>query len=595
MKNIIVNATLSVALLAGLNGCGDENTTQTAHLQNSAKTQTRTLAQRKQAFGQMINALSAYGLENNLTADTKEKAHYTLRVSNAHKAMGFVMSLADQNINMLEPQEQKEMEEVLKDLSLGIDVDWTKYAANMAKSVDVYYIDHNATGILKSLAEQKKLRASLSFDEQDRLKQIDFNDLDETFTQEGTMTHLLFKGTQVVFTQPPAINSNSYAFKLKAPVFSLMTKTLDDNSTLTFGYKDIACDISHKNAYLGKKSCTIPSLTVTSEGTVPFVAQIDHASYLYDISLHDKKVKSDLSFAIKSIEVSDMQKSAAKEYISLNDMKLHIVTDNIDEALIKKFQALSQSNNPDKQALLKEIMHLAGELYKNGMEIDYTSFIKSVKGAFDDKAFVLTSYQSKGDALFDANISYEDKTEIKELSVTDKQTKAQVFLLKNMHFGYSIKDLYNVMPTLIEVGAAQDATTGMSPDIEKKMAELGKQLTQNGLKISFDPVGFETLQTRIKDQKITLGKTDFRLQATLDPNTLTLDPNDPMSAMMLIPLLQADGKLVLQNKDLQLLSKQLPPQIIGMIMMFGKPVGDTLVYELKFEKGHLLINGQPMM
>jgi hypothetical protein len=173
--------------------------------------------------------------------------------------------------------------------------------------------------------------------------------------------------------------------------------------------------------------------------------------------------------------------------------------------------------------------------------------------------------------------------------------------------GLKIKEAYAVLETgegikwVTEEGEVHVITTGHgkfesgSDEMEKKLTEMGMHLVHKGVGFSLKPIGWDALQTEANGKTIQLGKVDLLIDSQLKKNDVPLDANNPMSAMMLLSYFNADGKLVLSKKDLEQLSATMPPEMIGMLMMFAKYEGENAVFILKFENGHLMINGQPVM
>ena len=598
MKRILLSTALSVALMSGITGCGDDNQKKQTIVKKQEPT--RTLAERKKAFEANLKALNTYGLDANLTTNDDKEAHYLLHVSDPKKAMISLMEIANQHPASLDRSEQEAFMEVLKTQTFGLDVNWEKYQTNAADSVTVYYISKDAKPPLKKLIDEKKLAAYLSFDNQDALKKIRFNNLDERLSENNETVAIKLQDTHIDFSVPPSTKNNKSAYTLTSKAFNVDFIDNEFNTTTSVGYNDITCKIDKENAYLGKESCVIPTITITSD--VGFTGKLTISDTHYDIdnTLHDKKIKSDVKLSIDTISGTIANQSNTNDTLKMKDLKIDVVTDNIDAQTMKTFYDVLHDNTKDANATIREMMHTLGEIYSNGTTIDYTISLASTKADTEEVGFLLTNYTGKGNGRFDDNISYHDMSTVKSIEIQDKETNATTFAMHHMQFGYAIKDLYNILPAFFDFSgkltAAQKEGNAL-PD-EKQLAPLKKsaeKIVHQGFGFDLDPIGFDDMKFDIRGKEAEFGKLSIALHTLLKRNDIPLDINNPMTGMMLIPFLQADGKIVIRKKDLELLAKQFPPAMVGMAMMMGKPEGENLVYDLKFENGHLLVNGQPMM
>jgi hypothetical protein len=454
--------------------------------------------------------------------------------------------------------------------------------------------------VLKKIIAEKKMAAYLTMDAKDHIQHIAFKDIDEKITDGTTVAHVLLKGAKIDIKKAATKASPSRAFSIKGGEFSY---TLENNGSreMAFSYRNPHCEIDKSNTYLGKQVCGFPLVQVDGgSGTDKLSVILRDTSMVYELSAHNKKIKTDILFKIPTTDIKLKDKSDDVT-IQLKDFHINGNSDNMDESLLQEFYALAQTPMKDINATMKKSMQLVGGLFSKGVTFDYSVGLASLKGTALNHGktteFMMEGYSSKTHALMDTTIAGDTKTTIKHISANKQGTQATLFDLKGFKFGSAIKDLYNFFPEFMELAGmlAQKQQSGITPskEEEEQMAALGTKVVNNGLSLAFSPLGIDSVSFDAMGQKMSYGKIDFDLDATLAKNTIKFD--NPMAAMTLLSFLQADGKLVLSKADLDKMSQQFPPQMIGMIMMFAKYEGDKAVFVLKFEKGHLLVNDKPVM
>jgi len=599
MKKMIVKVAITTGLLFIVSGCGDDTSKKSGAVASSTKASVTvapkiSVEERKATFDKQIKMLSTVGFDIQQTEN-----HYTLHIKESKKATAALLSLI--NMATLGPRERTLVENAIDGSKVGVTVDWSKYAANSEKSVEVYFMGNGQeSDLLTKIITEKKIGAYLTFDGKDSIKKVTFKDIDEKLTKGIEVAHIILKGAKIDIKKTATTASPSKAFTIKGGEFSY---TLENNGSkeIAFSYSNPHCEIDKSNAYLGKQTCSFPLIQVDG-GTDSDSLSVTFrdSNMMYELSAHNKKIKTDILF---KIPITDIKVKDKSDDVIMQLKNFHIGgnSDNMDESLMKEFYTLAQAPMKDINATMKKSMELVGELFSKGVTFDYSVGLESLKGTALNHGktteFMMDGYHAKSHALMDKTIEGDTKTTIKHISVTEKGAKAALFDLKGFKFGSTIKDLYNFFPEFMQFAGtlAQKQQSGVAPgkEEEEKMAALGTKVVNNGLSLSFSPLGIDSVAFDAMGQKMSYGKIDFNLDATLAKNNIKFD--NPMAAMMLLSFLQADGKLVLSKADLDKMSQQFPPQMIGMVMMFAKYEGDKAIFVLKFEKGHLMVNEKPVM
>ncbi len=596
MKQTITTCLLSAAAIFALSGCGNSDSKKETAQQ--AQPSTVSIEKRKQAFDSYIHSFSAYGFDVNRTKDSDTQSLYLLTVADAPKAAQSLLRLF--NMNTLDAEDQAKVSEAIANSKIGVETDWKKYSSNAPESVFVYYIGNGKEGAFgKQLVDGKKIGAYLTYDAADHLKKARIKDLDETYQEGTSKVHTILKGAHIDVRKTAADENAASAYDIFGGQFAL--ETTDTNTTETFhlGYKDPECHIDKQNFYLGKETCTFPVITVRGKEHNDITVTLNNTAFDYVTSEHDKKVRTDMKLTIADIvtQIDEGKKNIGNFVIK--GFKIDGYTDNVDSALIKSFYELTKNPPKEQNETIAKTLDLVGKLYGSGLTFNYTASLKSAEGKGKGVDFALDNYSGTGHGTFDANITYEEKSQVEKIILRDIDHNQTIFDLKNFKLGYGVKGLYNFLPDFMAFSAqaAQqaDKNAQLTPEMEQKLTHMGEQLVHNGFEVFLAPVGFDAVHANGQGKTVDLGKLDFNINAKLLPNNAPLNMNNPMAALMLMPYLQADGKLVLPKKDLEMLSKNVPPQMVMMLMMFAKYEGDNAVFVLKFENGHMLINGQPMM
>ena len=600
MKQIILSATVATAILFGTTGCSDKKTEGETVQQAKEVLPAVSLKERKSAFDSKIKILSEHGFDLNRTkADS-----YLLTVKDEKQAVASLLGIL--NMGTIDAEQKALLEEAFKQGKIGIEVNWDKYAANEKESVFVYYLGNgDEAPYIQKLFMQKKIGAYLSYNGKDQLKHIKVKDIDETIkTDENETTHITLKGMYAQIAKSPTKTDPKSDYDLFGGTFSYVLTDTENNNTFTIGYKNPECSVKKTNEYLGTQQCRFPTFDIDFKTTSQNDAGTIHLSIndtvsTYKTTAHNKKIKAMMDFKIASIDAKG-EGLGKKGIMHIKDIKIVGNADNIDEEVIKSYMTLLSHPPKDYNETIIQLMSSAGKLYSSGMTFDYQTSIASIEGESDEGKFMLDTYEGHGKGSFEHNINYKDVSSVKHISITDTKSQKPLLDLKNFKFGYEINDLYNFLPAFLEFSGAlavqnQSGKEEISDEMEKKLTEMGMHLVHNGVGFSLKPIGWDALQTEANGKTIQLGKVDLLIDSQLKKNDVPLDANNPMSAMMLLSYFNADGKLVLSKKDLEQLSATMPPEMIGMLMMFAKYEGENAVFILKFENGHLMINGQPVM
>ena len=608
MKKSIFNALMALGLVFAVAGCGnDKNDKHTAEGNRAKSTEAKhvDIAARKKVFEEKLAVLKQYGLDINKTTDTKESAHYQIEIKDAQKStQAFLIWL---NAGNTSPRDRKIFVKLLNHMKrFAMDVDWVKYAENKPQSVFVYFVGSGKEKEpIKSLAEKQALGAYLSYGDKDELKEVDIKDIDSKVTVGTTTTNVVLKGAKVLISKMPTKQDSASKMHLEFGTFQYKADTnytTDSNKTatktLSFAYGNGSCDVDKSNSYLGEIACRFPSFSFgEEEGNESTIIHSETWKLKTVSTAKEGKIQSDGFFEIGKIEVQNKNDDNPVTVV-LNDLKLEALAKNIDESLIKALYILASSPQKDSNQSITKTMKMVGDMFSNGLSIDYLFSIASIEGQIGhtgkSKKFKAEAIKEKGTVTFTDTYDFKDLTTVKSVIVVDEVKGNTLFALKELKFGSQIRKLYNFIPGFMEFAAtlAKHPEQPEPTDEEmKKLSAIGMKMVNDGFSMAYSPLSIEEI--KIAEAKVDYGKMQLDLDATLKPNSVKLE--SVMSAMALLGFLQADGKLVLRKVDLESMSNSFPPQVMAMVMMYAKYEGDKAVFTLKFENGHLLVNGKPVM
>ena len=608
MKKSIFNAVMALGLMFAAAGCGkDKNDRHTAEGNSaiSAEAKQVDMAARKKVFEEKLSALKRYGLDINKTTDTKESAHYQIEIKDAQKStQAFLIWL---NAGNTAPRDRKIFVKLLNHMKrFAMDVDWVKYAENKPQSVFVYFVGSGQEKEpIKSLVEKQALGAYLSYGDKDALKEVDIKDIDSEVTVGATTTKVALKGAKALISKMPSKQDPASKMRLEFGTFQYKTDTnytTDSNKTatktLSFSYGNGSCDVDKSNSYLGEIACRFPSFSFGEEEENASTIIHSEAWKLKTVSTaKEGKMQSDGFFEIGKIEVQNRDNDNPATVV-INDLKLEASGKNIDESLIKALYILASTPQKDSNQSITKTMKIVGDMFSNGLSIDYLFSISSIEGKIGhigkSKQFKAEAIKEKGTVAFTDTYDFKDLTTVKSVMVVDEVKGNTLFALKELKFGSQIRKLYNFIPGFMEfAGTLAKHPEKPEPTDEemKKLSAIGMKMVNDGFSMAYSPLSIEEI--KIAEAKVDYGKMQLDLDATLKPNSVKLQ--SAMSAMALLGFLQADGKLILRKVDLESMSNSFPPQAMAMVMLYAKYEGDKAVFVLKFENGHLLVNGKPVM
>jgi len=608
MKKSIFNAVMALGLVFVVAGCGkDKNDRHTTEGNSVISIEAKhvDMAARKKAFEEKLAVLKQYGLDINKTMDTKESARYLIEVKDAQKsAQAFLRWL---NAGNTSPRDRKIFVKLLNHMKrFAMDVDWVKYAENKPQSVFVSFIGSGQEKEpIKSLVEKQALGAYLSYGDKDELKEVDIKDIDSKVTVGATMTKVALKGAKALISKMPTKQDPASKMHLEFGTFQYKADTnytTDSNKTaiktLSFTYGNGSCDVDKSNSYLGEIACRFPSFSFGEEAENESTIIHTEAWKLKTVSTaKEGKIQSDGFFEIGKIEVQNRDNDNPITVV-LNNLKLEALAKNIDESLIKALYILASTPQKDSNQSITKTMKIVGDMFSNGLSIDYLFSITSIEGHIGDtgkrKRFKAEAIKEKGTVAFTDTYDFKDLTTVKNVIVADEVKGDTLFALKELKFGSQIRKLYNFIPGFMEFAgtlAKHPAQPEPTDEEMKKLSAIGMKMVNNGFSMAYSPLSIEEI--KIAEAKVEYGKMQLDLDATLKPNSVKLQ--SVMSAMALLGFLQADGKLVLRKVDLESMSNSFPPQVMAMVMLYAKYEGDKAVFVLKFENGHLLVNGKPVM
>jgi hypothetical protein len=588
MKQTFIK-TAAAAILITSAGYTDSKTVQGNVTAATEQISIHSLEERKNILDRNIHAFALYGFEVNRTSSDT----YLLKVKDEKKAAASLLRMF--HIGTIENEDLEEMESYIKEASFSITVEWQRYASNQNGSLIVSYLGNGREApSLARMLKAGKVAAYLGFDHNDRLTQIKVKDIDETLLIENEKAHILLKGMHAKL-------ASAHNYDLFGGTFRYTLESEEDNTTVTFGYTKPLCHIAKTNAYLGKQQCIFPTLhmlaaTSHQPNQERLSLTVNDTTFNYHIDAQNKKAKATMHFNIASVEL-DERGTRENNRLHIGPIQIEGTADNIDETLLASYtNAVNHPSKEDNRTMI-EALKAVGKLYGAGITFDYRLTVDAANGIFGRNRFHAEQYRAHGTGSLGTTVEYQDRSSIRQISVTDAKTGHTVFALQALQFGYGIHNLYNILPVLTEVAAslAQQQTEAEEQKAEKKLLQAAADLVHHGFTLSLSPLGWEMLEGKLEDKTAKMGKVDFKLSASLAKNSAPVDLDNPMVMMMLIPYIHADGKLVLGKDDLEMLAGNMPPEIIGMLMMYARYEGNNAVFVLKYENGRLTINGQPVM
>ena len=607
MKKSIFFGMVTIAVMFAVTGCGKKDKAQGTGASSTASVAEKkaNIAARKKVFETKIATLAQYGLDVNKTKEEPTSAQYLMEVKDPQKIAQTLLVWLNAG-NTLE-RDRKKIAKLFGNIKyVGLDVDWVKYAENKPQSVFVYLVGSGKEKEpVRSLMQQKTLGAYLSYNEKEKLTEVDVKDIDKEITDGNRTLKVALKGAKALISKMPTIQDPTNKMHLVSGTFSLTSHVpyvIDVNKTsmktLNFSYADGRCDVNKSNSYLGEITCTFPSVALTMEKQGKKLALQTAGWKITTLSTaKNGEMQSRGSFEIAKIKVATQDHNTPTT-TTLNKLKLKMDSTHIDESLIQALRTLATTPQKDSNLSMTKTMKILGDMFSKGMTIDYLFSIASIEGevgnATQSKKFKADAIEEKGAVSFTKTYDLKDMFTVKNVSVSDGGKGTTLFELKGLRFGTQVAKLYNFVPGFMEFSGAvsQDPEEAeLTAEEKKKLLEIGMNMVHNGFSMAYSPLSIEKL--KIAEAKVDYGKMQLDLNATLKPNRVTV--TNSMSAMQLLAFLQADGKVVLHKADLESMANSFSPKMMAMLMMYAKYEGDKAVFVLKFDKGHLLINGKPVM
>jgi len=595
----ILSIVVSAGLLFAMTGCGEENSSASAQKMVENKVPAVPVKERKAAFDKEIQNLKMIGFDLNTTEAEKQKTTYILQIADSQKAVTALLSKV--HMATLDKQSKRQLAQLFEGAKIGIDVDWEKYAQNAEQSVFIYYLGNGKeSAVLRKLIAEKKIGAYLTFDAKDTLRKAVLKAIDEKIAHAAGSIHLVLKEAKLLLHQAASDSPEERNYTLDAGQF-LYTQEHNGTKLFQLNYDGFVCTAVQENAYLGTWQCKISEMVFKSdENNSSGTFSVNGVSLDYKSTQHGQKIKGDFRLTIPAIalafkEGTNMMEATVKDYSIVGG------SDNADANLMKEIYAIAGTSGTDANKTYSQYMRLIGQLMASGMTFDIVATVPSLTGKIAEGAdithFSVLNQKGEAKGLFGKTIEYQSLTSIEEIRAFKEKASNPFLLVKGARYGLEIKDLYNFLPDFMVfsgmVAGKDPASTPLTKEEREKLSAIGMQIVHHGVALALGPVGMDSAQFEQEGKQYKYSQMNLDLDATLLKNSVKLD--NPMSAMMLLSYLQADGKLVLSKADLDSMSNRFPPQVMAMVMMYAKYEGDKAIFVLKFENGHLMVNGKPVM
>jgi hypothetical protein len=601
VKKVVLSTLTALALAGGISGCVGEEKASSSHSKETALHKQFDPAKRMAELDAFMQSWSKYGFDVNKTAE----AHYLLTIKDGKKAGDTLIHLL--GFETLDKEERSAIYKEVEGLRFDVKADKEKFIHAEPESIYVAFLgkDKSYKAMLGQLIKEKKLGAYFTLDEKNRLKQIRFRELDEHYSENNETMHLVFKDTfadiRNFSIEHP--EHSDYTFKsalLKADGHD------ENNGTAAVGYEKVECDVKRTGILLGTANCMLDRFFVNNrlnDTKKALDLTIRKIGFSSDAKEHNGKIDGFTGFSIANIDIKgeDKDLKTSDFNVSLDNFKIETTFKDLNATLLNEFAQLQSKPITDENTYLKSLFEITGKLYSR-LSADMHYGFDRLSFNINETSVDVKKFSGKGDLNISDVIKYDELDNIASINAIRKTGgKSQpIFMLQNFRFGYGIEKLYNFIPELSSVvlqGVQAEANASAHPNfsIDKALGKVGEKIINEGFGIYIDPLGWDTFES-VKDGKpVKLGKMIFKVHTRLDANNAPVDLNNPLAMFMLLNLFHADGKLVLKQKDLQIIASVLPPQAGMMLIMFAKQQGDNVVYEIKFKNGMLRINGQPLM
>ena len=580
MLHIVMTAMIGLLLVTGCGGSKGEKKAPTKEM----------IQKRKAAFEQKLQSALSAGMEINATTEG-----YRLKVKDGRAAARAMLKWI--GIERMAADQEPDLAILLQDATAVLEVDWQKYASDAPESVYLYYAGNGRESVkLQQILREKKIGAYLSFDAKDRLSKARLKDIDEKHaSQRGEMT-LQLKGALFEITKQPENDTQAPSYLIDGGQFFLQ---FDSNLSgrLSISYQNPHCVTDRESRYLGKWQSDLPQLHISNEGGTQeaFTVTLHEAQVAHTLATEQKKLAAEGHFKIGKVTLAGGAhgKSAKGE---ISNILLQGKASDINESVIAAIYALYDTAQAPTEQMVRKSMVLLGDLFSGGMQISYLfsadSALLDTQARGKKTHFVLEGLQEKGELRYADRIDYQDTIGLKTVQLTQEGRK--LFGLYGVESHMALKGLYNIIPEVMRFSAKiteNNRSKGLTPQDQQQLSALSSRMVNTGFEMALSPVRIDGVE--IPEIGVKYDAVELDLDARIKPNKVQM--NNPLSSMMLLSYLAADGKLVLSRADLEKMAQQFPPQLLAMIMMYAKYEGDKAIFEMRFDNGHLMVNDKPVM
>jgi hypothetical protein len=210
----------------------------------------------------------------------------------------------------------------------------------------------------------------------------------------------------------------------------------------------------------------------------------------------------------------------------------------------------------------------------------------------------LSGVSSRLDVAMTQTIAYHTRTQLQSLRLKtkDKKNKYTQIELRGLDQNLSVEGVYNFVPKLKAMAQNKElcaVESNGTHDGQWYYEEMLGHVVHHGLGAKIDPLKIGSLHVDGAGVNASLAPSRLRVRAQLDPNTV--DVRRSSAPMLMLRYLHLDGRWVLSKKDFQVLLRALPLNIKMLLMVFVHYEKDQAVFDIKFDKGHLQVNGMKVM
>jgi hypothetical protein len=210
----------------------------------------------------------------------------------------------------------------------------------------------------------------------------------------------------------------------------------------------------------------------------------------------------------------------------------------------------------------------------------------------------LSGLSGRLDITLGETIAYNSKTLLGSFSLISRREGIETLRaeVSGIEHDFSLSDLYNFIPELTAVtqGKPPFSVEGnVTRDEQWYLEEILAHVVHHGARAAIAPLKIASSHLDGGGVQASFAPTELTLQAKLDPNTI--DVRRSAAPMMMLGVLHVEGKWVLAKKDFQVLLDALPVKIKMLVMVFVNYEDEQAIFNVKFDKGHLLINGKQVM